>query len=205
MASKTLTPLSPLIVPVNDIPDPPLASTIATLGSLVADDGKGHLTGDDDDGTAVPPVNDVPLAEYGVVADLVKDLTTDALLIGFARSMETLLRDTVLEDHKAITHTFDAILVVMRHAIETLTTTSAETSAAHADIVAVQLRNAVAALQEKGITVLGYPYSATVQAVSPQGYAVALTIQKQGAGELTQALDGLTGWLQGQGYTGFPG
>ena len=198
MASKTLTPLAPLLVPVDDIPDPPLASTIATLGSLVADDGKGHLTGDGD-GTAVPPVNDVPLAEYdeNMMTTLVKDLTTDALLIGFARSMETLLRNTVLEDHKAITHTFDAILIVMRRAIETLTTTNADT--------AVQLRIDVAALQEKGITVLGYPYSATVQAWSQQGYPVALTLQKQGAGELVQALDGLTGWLQGEGYTGLPG
>ena len=229
MASKTLTPLLVPLVAADDIPDPPLASTLVAVGNPQSDeDGTGHVTGDDD-GSA-PPHGDPPeaimsriplghgtpvplctLADIDqAVAESFRAALQDpeifsshaALLAGFARNMEKILRDTVVEDHKAITHTFDGILVVMRRAIETLTTTSADASAVHADIVAVQLRNAVAALQDKGISVLGYPYSATVQGTSPQGFPVALTLQKHDAGALVEAITGLTGWLQAQGYTG---
>jgi len=45
-----------------------------------------------------------------------------------------------------------------------------------------------------------HPYAATVQAVSAEGYAVTITVQKANAGELTQALAALMPWLKGAGY-----
>jgi len=65
-----------------------------------------------------------------------------------------------------------------------------------------QLANALEALakQTSPVTAPGYPYAVHVQAQSPQGFAVTLTVQKPDAGELVAALDALLPWLQSTGY-----
>lgn len=65
-----------------------------------------------------------------------------------------------------------------------------------------QLATALDRLGERGVQVHGTPYTATVQATTPQGFPLILTLHKGSAEELVQALDGLTQWLQSQGYLG---
>lgn len=64
-----------------------------------------------------------------------------------------------------------------------------------------QLANALDRVCETGVQLTGTPYTATVQARSPQGFPLTLTLQKRSADELVQALEGLQTWLQTQGYT----
>lgn len=63
-----------------------------------------------------------------------------------------------------------------------------------------QLANALDRLSAAGITLHGTPYTATVQAMTPQGFPLTLTVHKGSAEELVQALEGLSAWLQAQGY-----
>lgn len=57
---------------------------------------------------------------------------------------------------------------------------------------------ALAALDRQSLN--GPPYQATVQATSPDGFAVSLTITKQDTSTLVEDLDRLLPWLKGQGY-----
>lgn len=51
-----------------------------------------------------------------------------------------------------------------------------------------------------GATILGAPYHCTMQALTPQGYPVAVTIQRQDGAAFFEAVTGMAGWFQAQGY-----
>lgn len=63
-----------------------------------------------------------------------------------------------------------------------------------------QLATALDRLSASGVQISGTPYTATLQAISPQGFPLQLTLQKRSAEELVQALEGVSAWLTAQGY-----
>lgn len=58
----------------------------------------------------------------------------------------------------------------------------------------------VANVVSSGITVRQDPYQLAIEAVSPQGFPVTLTIRKATADELISDLDSVVGWLADNGY-----
>ena len=52
----------------------------------------------------------------------------------------------------------------------------------------------------QGLTVHGAPYSTTVQARSPAGYLVSLSIQRRDGAEFLDSLAKMEAWLSQQGY-----
>lgn len=117
----------------------------------------------------------------------------EALLSGFCQALQKRIYDCILDEHKGIMRTMDGALHAMQGVLERL---------GHGNEHAqYQLSDALAKLQERGVLVVQNPYKAIVHATSPQGFPVALEICKRDAVELTQAIEGLTAWLQTSGYT----
>lgn len=57
---------------------------------------------------------------------------------------------------------------------------------------------ALAALDTQSLN--GPPYQASVQAISPDGFAVTITVTKRDTGALVEDLNNLLPWLKAQGY-----
>ena len=63
-----------------------------------------------------------------------------------------------------------------------------------------QLSDALTKLQTQGVQLRQDPYTATVKAISPEGFEVQIGIVKQETGDLINALPLLTNWLMQSGY-----
>lgn len=150
---------------------------------------------------AFPPLtDDIPAVQVpaSVMASIVTELSPLPL------SQETLVDATTRLLEGKITDLLAATGTATMKALERVY----DHMAACLDKIAVandhaqyQLANALDRLSAAGVKVHGPPYTATVQARTPQGFPVTLTLHKGSAEDLVQALEGLSTWLQTQSYT----
>lgn len=117
----------------------------------------------------------------------------NALLHGFCQALSKQVQAEVIDQSKAVLNVITAIY-------ERTTTAVAKLAEAN-DHASYQLSSALAALQERGVQVTGSPYTATVAAISPDGYLVTLRIEKSDAGALVEELGRLAPWMASQGYS----
>lgn len=117
----------------------------------------------------------------------------EALLQGFCSALQAKMFAWMAEHHKAAMDITEHTWTAMVQHVDKLNQGN--------EHAAYQLANALAAIQERGLTVSASPYTATVQAVSPDGYAVSITVQKPEADALVEELGRLTPWLKNQHYT----
>jgi hypothetical protein len=117
----------------------------------------------------------------------------EALLVGFCQHLSRRLEQNVLEHHKSVMATMDAVCDVVRK--------WAESTLQGNEHAAYQLSNSLETLGDRGLVVVQNPYQATIQVRSPQGYLVTVHLAKREANELLDALGVLLPWLQAQHYT----
>jgi hypothetical protein len=130
----------------------------------------------------------------------------EALLQGFLGLVQGRLQAWIAEEHKALQAAravcdlehqrlcqgLEAVTRLAQHAV-----TTAQQVNEHAQY---SLSDAVLKLQERGVQLHHDPYSADVQALSPQGFPVTIHVAKHEVSELIGALPALTGWLAQEGY-----
>lgn len=109
-------------------------------------------------------------------------------------------QERALQEVKARYREFDASIA----ATWTLLQKLVEQASQQNEHAQYQLADALLKLQEKGVQLRHDPYTATVQAVSPEGFPVTITLAKGDTGELCSSLPCLMEWLQHSGYTGQP-
>jgi len=132
-----------------------------------------------------PPVAPIPLPALV--------LQHEALLQGFCTALQDRLSHWILDHHKNMERVLDVTYAACKSRLEAV--------AAQNDHASYQMSDALLKLHDGGLAVLSNPYEASIEAVSPQGYPVMLKIVKKDASELTQAVIGVTAWLQTAGYT----
>jgi len=120
-------------------------------------------------------------------------LQHEALLQGFCTALQERLSHWILDHHKNMERVLDVTYAACKSRLEAV--------AAQNDHASYQMSDALLKLHDGGLAVLSNPYEASIEAVSPQGYPVMLKIVKKDASELTQAVIGVTAWLQTAGYT----
>lgn len=117
-----------------------------------------------------------------------------ALLVGFCEALLPMLRQALFDEHTRVSTGLSSTLFHTENAIKALSQQNEHST--------YQLSNALAGLQERGITIAGSPYTARVRCCTPQGYGLELTVHKATAPDLIDELARLTVWLAAQGYTG---
>lgn len=115
----------------------------------------------------------------------------DALLSGFCMALQDRLYKHLHEQQSGALRIVDATYGTVTDRLAKLAEVNEHAT--------YSLGEALLKLREP--TVLHNPYTAVVEAVSSQGFPVTLTIAKRDAGELVQAIEGLTAWLVSAGYT----
>lgn len=116
----------------------------------------------------------------------------EALLQGFCQHLQHQITVFLVQETKGLFQTFDAMAVTMRDCLAKVTESNEHAT--------YQLANALAQVQEHGLTLRHDPYVASVIAVSQQGYPVRITLAKSETTDLITALPLLLTWLQEQGY-----
>jgi len=155
------------------------------------------------EGESPIPMLEDDIAEVPVPATLAKTLQDapgqaippppwgehEALLQGFLSHLLGRLNTEVLSNSRDVLKTLDAILVSMQGWM-----TAREQSP-------VQIVEGVAkVLSTTGLQLRQDPYTATVKAMSPEGYAVEIFIAKQDTGDLITSLTLLMEWLVKSAY-----
>jgi|SRR5215471_5583610 len=120
----------------------------------------------------------------------------EALLQGFLGHLLGCIQREVLHESRDILELVKATIRL----IDTAASKQAEIN----DHAQYQLSDALTKLQTQGLQVRQDPYTATVRAMSPEGYAVEIGIAKQDTGDLINALPMLTNWLMQSGYKPLP-
>jgi|SRR5215471_793214 len=155
------------------------------------------------DGESPIPMLEDDIAEVPVPATLAKTLQDapgqaippppwgehEALLQGFLSHLLSRFNTEVLSNSKEVLKTLDAILVSMQAWMVAREQSPVQLVADLAQV-----------LGTTGLQLRHDPYTATVKALSPEGYAVQIGIAKQDTGELINALPMLTHWLVQSGY-----
>lgn len=120
----------------------------------------------------------------------------EALLSGFCQAlsgqMSRLLTDEAIRLTKQVDETLTRLMDYVHGRLE---------GNEHAEY---SLAAALAQVQEKGLTLsqaTATPYTAYVDARTPHGFPLRLTIEKGTSGELIEELGRLEGWLVANGYT----
>lgn len=117
----------------------------------------------------------------------------EALLQGFCQHLQTRLHRWMMDEHHQLTQGMDITMSGIRdYALKVLQCNE------HAEY---QLAHALETLQVQGLPLLNPPYQAVLQARTPAGYAITLTLTKSTAATLVEELGRLEGWLQAQGYS----
>lgn len=116
----------------------------------------------------------------------------EALLQGFCQHLQNRLTQFLVEESKGLLRAFESTTLTLRECLERVAQPNE-----HAQY---QLSDALLKLQEHGIALKGDPYRASLEALTPQGFPVTITVAKQQAGELVEALPALVGWMVEQGY-----
>jgi hypothetical protein len=188
---KLTPPSSPMLgnmvsaspVEPDDIADPPVpAGTVEALG-----------------------VPQEPRREQGVVQETPPPPTPawadhEALLHGFCQALQHKLTAFLVDESKGMLKTLDALMA----GIQRWTDAVAQYQTAvqqHNMQAQAQWSAALRTLQEQGLQLRHDPYTATVQALAPSGFPVTIQVAKGQAGELCQAIEGLTAWLLDTNYT----
>jgi len=113
----------------------------------------------------------------------------EALLQGFLSHLLSRFNTEVLSNSKEVLKTLDAILVSMQAWMVAREQSPVQSVADLAQV-----------LGTTGVQVRHDPYTATVRALSPEGFEVQIGIAKYETGELINALPMLTHWLVQSGY-----
>lgn len=116
----------------------------------------------------------------------------EALLQGFLGHVSHKLNEEVLSQSKDI---LDVVKGAIRFIDE-----AAQRQSLYQDNLLGVLANALTGLQGQGLQLRHDPYTAEVQALAPQGFAVTLTVKKQDTSDLIATLQGLMQWLAQEGY-----
>jgi hypothetical protein len=119
----------------------------------------------------------------------------DPLLQGVLQAVSGHLKtqfDEYHSEHLTLCRTLEQIATVVRQSLE-----KAGQANEHAQY---QLSDALLKLQEQGVGLRHDPYTVQVQACTPLGYHVTLTMANSDKGELMQELIALISWLAQQGY-----
>lgn len=111
------------------------------------------------------------------------------MLHGFLEHLQQVLRRSVVEEQQTVNHNLDKLLLFLQDWVQKTCTANE-----HAQY---QLSSALDGLAKHGLPLLSPPYQAVVEAVSPQGYPVKLTITKATTPELVEELERLLPWMQG--------
>lgn len=162
-------------------------STLTPSASLLPQEPARPEPGDIPDPLTPPAVlervqGDAPGAPPPVYAH-------EALLHGFCARLEKWMQDYHASMMRCVEATLKPVQACLRQ-------DSAENEHAR-----YQLADALAKIQEGGLTVVNDPYQATVAVQSPQGCPVEVRISKRTPAELVEGLDALLRWLRDSGYT----
>lgn len=123
----------------------------------------------------------------------------DALLPlahGFCQYLQSQVHTFLGEEHRQLQASVDASLAAVRHWAEGMLQGNE-----HAQYT---LGDALAKVREDGARLVhakADPYTAVLEARTPHGFPLRLTIEKGSSGELIEALGRLEGWLVANGYT----
>ena len=146
---------------------------------------------DEDD---IPAIKIPDTLAAHIAAD-VKDLLPtspreDAVLHAFCARLQAWMQ----EYNARHMRTLDETLIAMKRWIDATTSVDGAGQS--------HLAETLVSLSKSGIEVLGTPYTAAVYCLTPQGYAVTLTIQKKDMAAFLDELSRMQVWLKEQGYTG---
>lgn len=114
----------------------------------------------------------------------------EALLHGFCQSLQRRLDGMVIDHTKSVMRSLEAVFEGFQKQAATFATVNEHAT--------YQLSNALEAVSKSGQS---SPYQVTIAAKNPDGFPVELSIAKQDAGELIQALGAVFPWLKDAGYT----
>jgi len=112
---------------------------------------------------------------------------------GFCDYIQNRLHGWLLDEHRQLAQGMDVTMSGIRDYAQKVLQCNE-----HAEY---QLANALEKIQKEGLAMVSPPYQAVVQATTPSGLPLTLTITKLTAPELVNALTNLEAWLTQQGYT----
>jgi hypothetical protein len=123
----------------------------------------------------------------------------DALLPlanGFCQYLQSRMHAWLMDEHRSLMTTVDGSLASIR--------TWAQEVFQSNEHASYQMGDALAKLHEHGAHLVhakAEPYTAVIDARTPHGFPLRLTIEKGTSGELIEELSRLEGWLVANGYT----
>lgn len=176
--------LAPLFVAS---PDPQDAQPEETATLLTLDDTPGQA--DDIPEVQVPASVVAAMATNALPSRQEQDSIDDAIM----GMLEGKITDWVSSQSTATMKVLDQVYGHVAACLDKIAVAN--------DHAQYQLANALDRLSASGVQVCGTPYTATLQALTPQGFPLTLTMQKRSADELVDALEGLRHWLHAQGYS----
>jgi hypothetical protein len=200
MASKPLTPTADSVLTLTPDPEPDAEPRADDTAHTLSAEEEAIFGADDISDPAVPlrlqealhppPPPPPPAPDPAVPPDRFGE--HEALLQGFLQYFTTRFDDAVTTSVKEITKTVDGIyeFVHQQMQIQREKAQSAET------LLDTLTTKAVT----QGIQLRQDPYTVTVQALSPQGFPVALTLAKHDSEAVVEELEALTQWLAQHGY-----
>jgi hypothetical protein len=112
----------------------------------------------------------------------------EALLVGFCSRVQAWMQSY----HASMMTCMESVLKPVQ--------TCLEHAAAQNEHAQYSLADALAKMQDSGMTVVNDPYRAEVHVTSPQGFQVRVSIAKRDPDELMDGIDGLLTWLHESGY-----
>jgi hypothetical protein len=115
---------------------------------------------------------------------------------GFCQYLQSRMHAWLMDEHRSLMTTVDSSLASIR--------TWAQEVFQSNEHASYQLGDALAKLREGGLTLhqdRTTPYTAVIDARTPQGFTLRLTIEKGTSGELIEELGRLEGWLVSNGYS----
>jgi exodeoxyribonuclease-5 len=120
----------------------------------------------------------------------------EALLQGFCQHLQRHLETNVLEHHKHVMATLDAVCDTVRKWGETALQANEHSQ--------YQLSDALLKVGEQGLALRHDPYTVRVEAMNQAGFAIAIQVAKSDPDELTAALLNLLAWLVENGFSPAP-
>jgi len=183
-------------------PSSPLMTAPYTAEEALMSSIPGVPDGPDDIPDPAVPAGTIDVAPVPPESSMLAPPTVtipDALLPlahGFCQYLQSRMHAWLMDEHRSLMTTVDGSLASIR--------TWAQEVFQSNEHASYQLGDALAKVREDGARLVhakADPYTAVLEARTPHGFPLRLTIEKGSSGELIEALGRLEGWLVANGYT----
>lgn len=170
-------PMVPIIL-TDDIEDPPVPPGTTDEADPYPDSPQGQNAP-----TATPGGSTVPSLPEGLLP----------LAHGFCQYLQAKLDKELTDSGIKMARVVDTTITAMADYTKGVLACNEHAS--------YQISDALLKVLERGFTISGAPYTATVTALNADGFAVTLTIHKHESSSLVEELQRLLPWMRAQGFT----